>query len=74
MDIVDRAQIAEFDILENALQAQRLRAFGTKPIPVHHGRCNSCGCPIPEARQRAIPDCQYCLVCQLEIEEEAHHG
>lgn len=33
--------------------------------------CAECGCEIPSARQIAMPGCQYCLECQLELEARA---
>lgn len=32
--------------------------------------CQECGDTIPEARRKALPGIQYCIVCQTELDKK----
>ena len=34
-------------------------------------RCEECGSPIPEARQKAVPGVRFCIGCQADHDKNA---
>ncbi|MBL4901093.1 TraR/DksA C4-type zinc finger protein [Desulfocapsa sp. AH-315-G09] len=66
MDILDRAQVADSNFLEQALAVQAEK-FG-KRQGISRKRCLDCECDIPEARRIAVPGCERCVECAEEIE------
>ncbi|MDJ1448935.1 TraR/DksA family transcriptional regulator [Enterobacter hormaechei] len=62
-DIIDTA--AEIEELQRnaALSAHRLNR---NAVSAEH--CSECDEPIPEPRRAAVPGCQTCASCQVDLE------
>ncbi|EWH09849.1 phage/conjugal plasmid C-4 type zinc finger protein, TraR family [Catenovulum agarivorans DS-2] len=65
MDNADRAQ----DLIEmrtnHALQANKAKFKGAD---IDEPYCLACGIEIPQARRKAVHNCEYCIDCQQEQE------
>jgi phage/conjugal plasmid C-4 type zinc finger TraR family protein len=68
VDIVDRAQAREAELLEDALARARGPLAAAAASRVH---CQDCDGPIPAARRRAVPGCTTCVDCQDARERRA---
>lgn len=71
-DDIDRAQVREAELLAHALHSQHRRAgLAGKTMADSAEFCQSprCGEPIPQARRRALPGCQFCVACQARVEK-----
>lgn len=42
----------------------------SRMVSGRYGICDNCSEPIPVARLRALPQAQYCLVCQQRLEQQ----
>lgn len=67
VDIVDRAQMREEELRQEALDRAR-QHFRAAAAPRD---CVDCGGRIPAARRRAVPHCERCVYCQVEFERRA---
>lgn len=65
-DGIDRAQIINEQILEDALAAHQRRPAYT--VADSALICIDCERPIPEGRRIAAPGCTRCVDCQTTIE------
>lgn len=71
-DDVDRASEREQVSRDDALRDQALRAgLAGKTAADSASHCGACDAPIPEARRRAVPGCQLCVMCQSRRERGA---
>ena len=65
------------DFADRHIEAYRELALGAikeslgsrRPSARH---CQECGEPIPEARRRAVPGVQHCVIC-ADMHEHGHH-
>lgn len=68
-DDIDRAQAREAELLGDALRNQARRAGLVGKTEADSAECcTSCGNDIPAQRRRAVPGCQWCVVCQARSE------
>lgn len=68
-DIFDRATELEEQQREDALAEQARRAgLAGKTVADSATHCGACGHRIPQARRKAIPGVQTCVVCQADLE------
>ena len=66
---IDAASERELEIRQDALRDQAIRAgLRGKTIDDSAQLCRVCTDPIAEARRRALPGVQTCIVCQIELE------
>jgi phage/conjugal plasmid C-4 type zinc finger TraR family protein len=69
-DIYDRATEREEEARADALAAQSRRAgLAGKTIHDSARNCRVCDETIPDARRRALPGVQTCVLCQAELEQ-----
>lgn len=66
VDIIDKATDEIMAELSDKIIQHRLKVQALKKT---NQFCESCGEPIPLARQRAVANCQYCIECQTEKEK-----
>jgi len=73
MDIIDRAQIREMVIIEEALAVHRVhnqRRDGVSPLYLDGVRCClDCRKAIPPGRLKSNPDAVRCVACQEKREK-----
>lgn len=67
MDILDQA--CELEQKQTAMALTNHFKANKAKFVVSQKFCISCDAEIPEARQKAIQGCQYCVYCQ-QIEEK----
>ncbi len=67
-DWIDDAVKREQDVLDDALQEQRLRdPTRGKTLADSAFECDACGDPIPQARREAVPGVRCCVPCAHAI-------
>ncbi|MBE8577456.1 TraR/DksA C4-type zinc finger protein [Vibrio sp. OPT18] len=66
-DVIDHASGLETQFTEVALANQLARAKRIEKWESAQ-ECGECGDPIPEERRQKVPGCQYCTLCQSNIE------
>ena len=74
-DVFDRAQARDAQMLEDALVEQSRRAgLAGKTFNDSARNCRLCDEAIPDARRRALPGVQTCVVCQSDLESAVKGG
>lgn len=71
MDDIDRAQKLETRQRRAALARLGRAARSALSAGPSRTHCLRCGEPIPKARRKAVPGCQYCIDCQADMEAHA---
>lgn len=62
-DVIDRAQVQSDFYLRH-----QIRKAAECPVAQSERFCAECGDPIPEARRKAVPGCNLCVICRAELE------
>lgn len=62
-DTIDTASELEELQRQAAIQAHRINR---NAVSAEH--CEDCGDPIPDARRIAVPGCQTCVSCAIDVE------
>ena len=70
-DPVDRGSVREMELIEDALEAQRLAdPTRGKTVADSATYCQVCGEAIPQARREAVPGVLLCVDCAEALEED----